>query len=738
MISLISCQNNTEGSHISESFQQSSASPAQTNNETQKMVSRMAKIAKMTDPMQHSFMNIKRLKLLQVALSSEITPRNMSHFFQLAHEHLRAGNAQQAAKLFEQILHAVEQQPSAYQAGASNEIRRLAAISHMRYGEQSNCIMLHGNDSCIFPISSTAIHLNQQGSKKAMQHYRHLLNHNDDDIVSKWLFNIAAQTLGEYPDHIEHQWLIPMSIFESKTPLKKFPNIAPNNHTNLIDLAGSVITEDFNNDGYLDIMASAWGFDSQLRLLLNNQKGQFTDATAESGIEGLTGGLNMVQADYDNDGDMDVLLLRGAWLVRTGRHPNSLLRNNGDGSWTDVTESSGILSFHPTQTAAWADIDNDGWLDVFIGNESLPNVPHSGELYHNQGNGTFINIADQVGLDTQGFVKGAVWGDYDNDGKIDLYVSRMNNTNLLMKNTTKNGQIQFIDVAKKAGVEKPIMSFPTWFWDYDNDGWLDIFVADFSDNAYATNQAQTFSESQAHSIIDHYLNETIPENYPRIFHNQGDGTFKDVTLTMGLKQPLLAMGANFGDLNNDGYLDMYIGTGSPDFRTIIPNRMFLNEAGQRFIDVTHTTVTGHLQKGHGIAFADMDNDGDQDIYAVMGGAYQGDVFQNAFFDNPGFDNHWITIKLQGNLSNRNAIGARVTLMIDDQGVNRQIHRQVSSGGSFGGNSLQLEIGLGQAQTIDTLNIDWPSGNTTTLSELATNQIVSIVEGKDILISQRNQ
>ena len=722
-IILISCNEKTD---ITDSVENSIIEP---NLETNKMVLRLQQLAKHSDPMQNSFMNHQRLALMDVSESTIINTSNFQNYKVLGFERLRAGNSQQAADLFRKLLNFVESNPTKFNSLASQQMRSLLAISLMRVGEQANCIMLHGNDSCLFPISSAAVHLNQQGSRQAMKEYQILLEQDPKDLVSKWLYNIAAQTIGEYPDGIPSKWLIPMSHFKSEATLTKFINIAPDNGTNIIDLSGSSVTDDFNNDGHIDILASAWGFEGQLRLLLNDGNGQFLDRTKNAGLTGLVGGLNMIQADYNNDGNLDVLVLRGAWLVRSGRHPNSLLKNNGNGTFSDVTESSGILSFHPTQSAAWGDIDNDGWIDLFIGNESLPSSPHPGELYHNQGDGTFVNIADSAGLATTGFIKGAVFGDYDNDGKPDLYVSRMNNTNQLFKNHSNNHTIKFVDVSEKAGVQQPLFSFPTWFWDYDNDGLLDIFVADFSPNAYSSG-AKSFSEAQALSVLQHYLRIKPPTSHSRLYKNLGNGTFADVTEQLNLKQPMLAMGGNYGDINNDGFLDMYLGTGSPDFKTIVPNRLFMNSNAEKFLDVTTTTVTGHIQKGHGLSFADMDNDGDQDIYVVMGGAYSGDYFQNAFFNNPGFKKNWITIQLIGTESNRSAIGSRVKVSIIDNDKQRSIHRHVSSGGSFGANSLQLEIGLNRANNINNLEIEWPSGYKSLFQNIKPNQIIRITEGQD--------
>lgn len=154
-------------------------------------------------------------------------------------------------------------------------------------------------------------------------------------------------------------------------------------------------------------MASAWGLDGQLRLFLNGGDGTFTEVTAAAGLTGIVSGLNIQQTDYNNDGWTDAWILRGGWLAKAGRMPNSLLRNNGDGTFTDVTEEAGLLSLRPTQTSVWFDYDGDGHLDMFIGNESTdPNDPDPCELYRNNGNGTFTECAVASGLAIRRFVKG--------------------------------------------------------------------------------------------------------------------------------------------------------------------------------------------------------------------------------------------------------------------------------------------------------------------------------------------
>jgi len=193
------------------------------------------------------------------------------------------------------------------------------------------------------------------------------------------------------------------------------------------------------------------------------------------------------------------------------------------------------------------------------------------------------------------------------------------------------------------------------------------------------------------------------------------------------------MGANYGDLDNDGFLDIYLGTGAPSFASLMPNVMLKNDAGRRFLDVTEPTGTGHLQKGHGIAFADLDNDGDEDIVLNVGGAVPGDRYDDALFENPGGSgNNWIGLELIGVKSNRAAIGARIRLTLGRAGGASPLRmREVSSGGSFGANSLRQHIGVGRAQVIEMMEIFWPaSGTRQIFRNVPVNQFLRIREGAD--------
>ena len=285
-----------------------------------------------------------------------------------------------------------------------------------------------------------------------------------------------------------------------------------------------------------------------------------------------------------------------------------------------------------------------------------------------------------------------------------FFISALDNrtSNRLLKNQGVNAQgvPVFQDVTQEAGLDEKISSFPTWFFDYDNDGWLDLFVAGYQRNS-------SVISSITHDIAAEYLGLPHSAETARLYRNQQDGTFLNISKEVNLNRIAYAMGANFGDLDNDGWLDMYMSTGEVNFASIIPNRMFRNAEGQGFQDVTTAGGFGHLQKGHGVSFADCDNDGDQDVYVVMGGAYEGDNFQNALFQNPYQDtNQWVGFRLQGTQSNRSAIGSRVKLTFEESGKERTVYRDVNSGGSFGCSPLRVEVGVGQATVIKEVTVTW--------------------------------
>jgi len=599
------------------------------------------------------------------------------------------------------------------------ELHLRLGMLYLRHGETQNCCLLHNQDSCVLPIRGGGVHTRQEGSRAAISEFEKIIEvvPRDSQVFYEavWLWNLAAMTLGEQAQSVREPYRMAPERFLSKEDFPRLFNIASELGIDANSLAGSVVADDFNDDGYLDLMVGSWDLREQLRLYLNNGAGEFVDATSAAGLEGMCGGLNMVQGDYNNDGRIDVYILRGAWLFDEGRIPDSLLRNNGDGTFTDVTYAAGLAEEnYPSQTASWSDYDLDGDLDLYVGRESSNAIAAPSQLFRNNGDGTFTDVAEVASVANNRFAKGVIWGDYNRDRYPDIYVSNLGGANRLYRN---NGDGVFTDVAQEAGVADITVSFPTWFWDYDNDGVVDLFVASFDAN-------------MAH-ISRYYSGQSVDVSIPHVFRGTPSGKFVDESKSLGLDEPTLPMGCNFGDLDNDGFLDMYLGTGSPDFKMIMPNKLYHNHGGNRFADVSEAAGLSHLQKGHGVAFADFDADGDQDVFIEMGGAYNVDKYVDALYENPGFDNNWIHVELVGGKSNRFGVGSRIRVDVEDNGEVRSIYRWVNSGGSFGCNPLRQQIGVGQAGRIKRLEVYWPTtDHTQTFEDLPTNCIIRITEGAD--------
>ena len=692
---------------------------------TRKMVERLAKIraGAEADPRSQPFMSRERARELEAVLAQETAKDQLAKLMpQYGMQLLNAGSSQQALTEFENFEAFLARNQISLAPRQRDSLRVLRALALLRIGEQENCLINHNAESCLFPIRGGGIHHLPRGSQGALRLLTEQMTQRPNDLRARWLLNIAYMTLGQYPAQVPPQWLIPPDKFAAEYDIKPFPDVAMPLGLDVNGLAGGVIMEDFDGDGFLDLMVSDWSLYGQLRLFHNNGDGTFAERTAEAGLTGLVSGLNLMQTDYNNDGLPDVFIPRGAWLGGSGHFPKSLLRNNGDGTFTDVTEEAGLLSPYPSQTAVWLDYDGDGWLDVFIGNESSNGEKNPCELYHNNHDGTFTECAAQCGVQVNRFIKGVASADFNHDGRPDLYLSNRNGSNLLFRNDgpragSDGTKWAFTEVAAQAGVGTQNASFPTAFFDYDNDGWEDILVTGYSIRDVG-------------DICADYLGLPHDAERARLYRNNHDGTFKDVTQAAGLYKVIHAMGLNYGDLDNDGWLDFYAGTGDPDLATLIPNRMFRNNGGKAFQEVTTSGGFGMLQKGHAISFGDIDNDGDQDIYSVVGGAYTGDTAYSQLFLNPGHGNHWITLKLEGKVSNRIAIGARLRVNTVEGGAPRAIYKTVSTGASFGTLPLRQEIGLGQATEITSIEIFWPTtGKTQTLKGLPMDHFYKVTEGE---------
>lgn len=604
---------------------------------------------------------------------------------------------------------AVQQWLAAYEiAGkelpaAMPELEEVLGIAYLHKSEMENDAYTQPGDRCMFPSVTNRSFSKTADSEKAIEFFARYLQRKPDVLDVKWMLNLAYMTLGKYPSGVPQQYLIPPSNFESPEDVGKFVDVAPQAGINLYSMSGGLIVDDFEGNGLFDIVTSDYGECAPMHYFHNNGDGTFSDRTAQAGLSDQLGGLNLLQTDYNNDGCLDILVLRGAWEFPQRM---SLLRNNCNGTFTDVTKSAGLDLPIQTQTAVWADIDNDGYLDLLVGNEDGPS-----HLFRNKGDGTFEDISHAAGIDRVAYTKAVVAADYDRDGYPDFYVSNLNGDNYLFHN---NHNRTFTDVAAKAGVQKPWQSFAAWFFDYDNDGWPDLFV---------TSYYVSVEES-----LRSYLGLSPNSETMKLYKNLGDGTFRDVTADLGLDRVFMPMGSNYGDIDNDGFLDIYLGTGNPSYASMLPNVLLHNKEGLYFTDVTASSGTGELHKGHGVAFADIDNDGDEDLLEEVGGAVPGDSHAFRLFENPGNGNDWISLQLVGVKTNRAAIGAQIKVTVTNGKSTRSVYRTVGSGGSFGASPLTQHIGLGKSAQILDLEISWPGSQThQKFSNVAVDQFLRIKE-----------
>ena len=644
----------------------------------------------------------------------------------LATAKLQAGDARQAALELEALRAELPAEPAppptpdanAVTPGLRRRVLRTLAAAWLRVGEQENCILHHGTESCLMPISAVAQHTEREGSTHAMGVLREMLDERPTDLEARWLLNVAAMTLGEWPDGVPETWRVPASAFASAGEVGRFRDVAADCGLAERQHAGGVCLDDFDGDGRLDLVTSDFAEDAPLRLFHNDGDGRFIDRSVESGLAATTGGLNLVHGDVDNDGALDVLVLRSAGTPDVPRDwPLTLLLGDGRGAFRDATAGSGLDGRFSTRAAALADYDGDGRLDLFVGNEGTELVRRVSCLYRNAGDGRFEEVGAEAGLALIAPVDGCAWGDADDDGDPDLVATNRTGPPLLFRNDAG----RFVEISRQAGLVGPARCAGCWWFDYDNDGHLDLFVAGYRLGMVA-------------AVCADYLGAEVRDVTPRLYRNRGDGSFEDVTQRAGLMHVLPAMGCNWGDIDNDGWSDVYLGTGEPDLCGIYPNRLFRNDGGRRFLDVTTAAGMGHLQKGAALAFGDVDDDGDQDVVEIMGGLLAGDTLHRVLFRNPGSANHWITLALEGVKANRSAIGARVRVTVRSaDGGTRDIHDLVGTGGSWGSQSLQAELGLGDAAAIESVEIVWPgSGTRQTVrgDGLALDSCWTIVEGQE--------
>jgi len=489
---------------------------------------------------------------------------------------------------------------------------------------------------------------------------------------------------------------------------------------------GGVGAFDFDNDGWIDILLVQGSTLERFRqgdnpgpsLFRNKGDGTFEDVTQKAGFKRQAGwGMGVTFGDYDNDGFADIYL--------TCLGPNILYRNNGNGTFTDVTVKAGVGDRRWTTSAAFGDYDQDGYLDLYVCNYLEMNLNHlpargSGQfcsylgmpvfcgprgipgaadvLYHNNRDGTFTDVSEKTGaVDSKRLPGlGAVWADIDNDGDLDLYVANDAEPNYLFLNRG-NGTFEekaLITGLALSGDARAQASMGVDIADYDNDGLMDVFSTHFAGD------------------------------YSTLYHNEGNLVWEDVTLKSQLRKTyglLVGWGTRFADFNNDGWKDIYHSNGhvypfleSSRFeeRYNQPGTLFLNQMNGTFLDVSSKAGAGMQvrKSARGVAFADFDNDGDIDlIVANMNDSPL--LLRNDRSDS----NHWITVKTLGRKSNRDGIGARLTAVT---GKLQQIWEIKRTVGIYSASDPRAHFGLGTYDRVDLLEVRWPSGKVEEFNHVA--------------------
>lgn len=535
--------------------------------------------------------------------------------------------------------------------------------------------------------------------------------------VDQWLLKIAMDQLTGQRPPIPETYVFPARTKADARgdPLIEFKDIAPELGVNRFDGNGTVAWTDIDVDGKLDLLLAGSG---TFMAAFRNEGGKFREVTKEAGLANVPSGYSLNAVDYDNDGRLDLYISYNGW---NGPMKNRMFRNVG-GRFEDVTDKSGAGDGGDGFVSVWGDLDNDGWIDFVVANGVLKDGS-TPQVYRNNGDGTFTNMTLKANINeppTHGAI-GVALGDYDRDGDLDILINGLNNSpNRLYRN---DGKWKFTEVSAQAGVvQPPHNGFVCFFFDYNNDGWPDIL---------------TTSLAPWDAVVDGLRRDYKPPSkaavHPdvvRLFRNNRNGTFTDVTLEAGLATPMGVMGAGVADIDNDGNIDIYFGTGDPQLSRLEPNRLFRNNGDGTFSDVT--LLTGFARpgnKGHGVTFIDFDEDGDLEIYAQLGGHYQGDHAYNAFYRNlKGNGNHWLQLDLTGTKSNRFAIGAQVEI----KSGSRTLLREVKGSEGFGATGpYRVHFGLGQATSIESMTVVWPSGLRQTFESIAADHIYTLTEGSSL-------
>jgi hypothetical protein len=644
-------------------------------------------------------------------------PASVDVRYYLARLHLRAASTMDlhaTRRLSEEIL---DQRPGDYEAMTMRlEVSLALGEFHEALTQAEDFVRSSPDDYKVHLLGGTAALW--AGDESAASWFQAAVDHSlgeySDRLTALWLLDLAtAQANGSRPGDrpvLERRYQFPRAGEPASSGTLRFTDVGRQAGVDHTDRGRGSAWLDYDDDGDEDLFTV--GVHSVHGMYQNDGAGSFADVTTAAGLADGRGGWGASRVDYDNDGDPDLYVTRDAW---EGRAPNSLYRNDA-GFFTDVGVAAGVADSGSSFTAAWADFDADGYLDLYV-TDGILGDGGKNALFHGRETATFQDVATSAGVADPAKSIGSAAGDYDADGLPDIYVVNMGAPNRLYHN---DGNLGFVDRARSAGVEYPIEGgYVALFTDFDNDGTLDLFVATMS--AFG-------------AALSSQVTGKAPElSRPFLYQNAGDGRFTDVTVEAGLDRAFGTMGIGVGDVDNDGFTDIYLANGGPEMFRWEPNALYLNKGDGSFVEVAQSAGVDNLGKGHGATFADFDRDGDLDLYAGLGGHYDGDRWPNSLYRNVGNNRHWIRVEARGRTSNRDAIGARFRLV---SGTHRVI-REVASGFGFGSsNSLVVHFGLGMLDKADFLEVRWPSGVQQVWLDPPVDCVLQVTEGQEELVLVR--
>jgi hypothetical protein len=545
----------------------------------------------------------------------------------------------------------------------------------------------------------------------------------------------ALQACVDTPDDIRYRWMLRTLTLQSGQPettipkefrLKTLPaspakfqfrDVTHASGAGRLALGRGAAWGDFDNDGREDILVGAER--APFCLFRNLGGGIFEDVSDKMGLIDPVGlGCYASQfVDYDNDGFEDIFLSGNGW---GGGGRLFLFHNEAGKRFVDVTESSGLAGPVNAFGSSWADYDNDGRADLAVATGIID--PEGGDrirLYHNEGNGRFREVGEHAGLTRKARWISLTWGDYDGDGRQDLLATSYDAGPFLFRNL---GNGKFSDATVEAGIRTQTTAYTPAFFDFDNDGNLDLFVCTYPGG-----------DLTVKTMIEAKLKSTAapPADRQLLFRNNGDGTFCNVTEEVGITGWYGGMSTQVGDFDNDGFDEITIGTGNPELDWAEPKPLFHNDGEGHFTDVAQSAGLVHFGMLHGTTLADYDDSGNLSLFGSFGGFYWGSRETSRLYCNLGSGYNSLEIRLIGTRSNRDAIGARVSALTGK----RRIFKWVNGGNGFGcNNSRVVHLGLAHEKQVKELQIEWPSGLCQSFQNIPAGHRIEIIEGKDSLRS----